>query len=111
MDWETLPNWFWFMYYLFLLLTLGTAILSMLKRKKVFLCLCTIVSTITFPIISLINTIGRAASTNELEHLLAHLQHGEIWAWYVVGAYLLIFTWWIVFFIKNNTFLNRRVNS
>lgn len=111
MNWETLPNWVWFLYYAFLLLTLGTAILSILKRRKVVLSICVIVCIITIPIIAIINTIERAQSTNEFEHLLVNLQHGEIWAWYVLGGYLLILIWWIVFFIKNDNSSNRRINS
>lgn len=33
MYWETLPNWVWIIYYTFILATLGTAIVSIVKKK------------------------------------------------------------------------------
>jgi hypothetical protein len=67
MYWETLPNWFWVLYYLFLLSTLGTAIYSIVKKKGKILPFLTIVFTVTIPIVAFINSIGRAEEMNEFE--------------------------------------------
>ncbi|MFP7296881.1 hypothetical protein [Neobacillus niacini] len=56
-----------------------------------------IVLTITVPIISMFNSMGRAKDTNEFEHLIAQLQQGSIWSFYAVLGFLYI----AVFLIKN----------
>lgn len=100
MHWETLPNWFWVLNYLFLLTTLGTTIFSFTKRKIKGLSIVAIAVTITIPLISLINSIGRAEGMNEFEHLVSQLQQGAIWSIFVIIGYLFLLVWWILFLFK-----------
>ncbi|KAB2331393.1 hypothetical protein [Bacillus mesophilum] len=101
MYWETLPSWIWVIYYLFLLLTLGTGILNVIRKRMISVSILAICLVITVPVISLVNSIGRAKGVNELEHLVAQLQQGAIWSIYTVTGTLFLFVFWILLFIKN----------
>lgn len=97
MYWETLPSWVWVFYYLFLFLTLGIGISNVIRKKMLGLSVIAIFLTITVPIISMLNSIGRAKGMNEFEHLITQLQQGSIWSIYAVLGFLYI----AVFLIKN----------
>ena len=101
MYWETLPNWFWAINYLFLLTTLGTAIFCVIKRKMKGLSVTAIVFTLIVPIVSLINSIGRVEGMNEFEHLVSQFQQGAIWSVFVIIGYLFLLVWWVLFFFRN----------
>lgn len=101
MQWETLPNWFWVIYYLFLLTTLGTAIFSVIRKKMISLSILTIIFAVTVPIISLINSIGRTEEMNEFEHLISQLQQGAIWSIFIIIGYLFLLVWWFLFLFKS----------
>ena len=98
---ETLPNWFWTIYYLFLLVTLGTALLSVIKRKMSRLSFIAIVLTLAIPLVSLINSIGRPEEMNEFEYLVSQLQQGAIWSVFVMVGYLFLIVWWGLFLFKS----------
>lgn len=100
---ETLPNWFWTIYYLFLLVTLGTALLSVIKRKMSRLSFIAIVLTLAIPLVSLINSIGRPEEMNEFEYLVSQLQQGAIWSVFVMVGYLFLIVWWGLFLFKSKT--------
>jgi hypothetical protein len=100
MYWETLPNWFWALYYLFLLITLGATILSILKRKLIGLSILAMMISVTVPIISLLSSTDRAEGMNEFEHFLGQLQQGAIWSVLVVFGYLFLLVWWALFLFK-----------
>ncbi|QHA90863.1 hypothetical protein [Bacillus sp. N1-1] len=101
MEWDTLPSWFWVIYYLFLLTTLGTTIYSVVKRKMKGLSIVAILFTVTVPIIVLINSIGRAEGMNEFEHLVSQLQQGAIWSYFTSIGYLFLLLWWVLFLFKS----------
>ncbi|MGG3451795.1 hypothetical protein [Domibacillus aminovorans] len=101
MNWETIPNWVWMIYYLFLLATLGTAIFSVIRKQMIGLSIIAIVLTMTVPIISLINSIGRVKGLNEFEHLVTQLQQGSIWSIYAIVGFLYLLVWWGMLLIKN----------
>lgn len=98
---ETLPNWFWTIYYLFLLVTLGTALLSVIKRKMSRLSFIAIVLTLIIPLVSLINSIGRPEEMNEFEYLVSQLQQGAIWSVFIMVGYLFLIVWWGLFLFKS----------
>ncbi len=100
---ETLPNWFWALYYLFFLATFGTAIFSVVKNKHRGLSILTIVFTVTIPIISLINSIGRVEGMNEFEHLFSQLQQGAVWSIYTVIGYIFLLVWWVLILFKSKS--------
>ncbi|BCB05128.1 hypothetical protein [Bacillus sp. KH172YL63] len=92
--WETLPSWFWVFYYLFLLVTFGTAISRLLQNKQKQTAMVVITITFLLPIISLTNSIGRADGMNEFEHLFSQLQLGAAWSIFTVAGYIFLFSWW-----------------
>jgi hypothetical protein len=100
MYWETLPNWFWVLFNLFLLTTLGATIFSFVKKKLKGLTIVAIAITIIVPIIQWINSIGRVEGMNEFEHLVSHLQQGAIWPIFVIIGYLFLLVWWALFIFK-----------
>jgi len=100
MYWETLPNWFWVLYYLFLLTTLVTAVFIVIRKKIRSLSMVAIVFTVTIPITGLINSIGRAEGINEYEHLISQLQQGEIWSMHIILGNLFLLLWWVLFLLK-----------
>ena len=84
-------------FYLCLFLTLGTAIFNVIRKRILRLSIIAIVLTITVPMISMFNSIGRAEGMNEFEHLVAQLQQGSAWSIYAVLGFLFI----ALFLIKN----------
>lgn len=100
MYWETLLNWVWIIYYTFILATLGASILSIIRKKNIILSIISAVLTITIPIISIINSIGREKGVDEFEHLIAHLQQGSPWSIYAVTGFFYLVVWWAIFLIK-----------
>ncbi|RDU38038.1 hypothetical protein DRW41_00215 [Neobacillus piezotolerans] len=109
MYWETLPSWVWVIYFLFLFITLGTGILNVIRKRMLGLSILAIVLTITVPIISMFNSIGRAEGMNEFEHLITQLQQGAIWSIYSIIGFLYLFAYWTVFFLKNK--INTEVSN
>lgn len=103
MLWETLPNWFWIIYYLFFFTTLGTSIFSVIRKKMKSLSILAIIFAVTVPIISLNNSIGRAEGMNEFEHLIRQLQQGAIWSIFTIIGYLFLLVWWVLFLLKSKT--------
>lgn len=101
MYFETLPNWFWVIYYLFLFSTLGTSFFSFIRKKSEILSVIAIVFTVTVPLIGLISSIGRAEGLNEFEHLVIQSQQGSIWSIYTIIGCLYLLVWWVLFFKKN----------
>lgn len=101
MYWETLPNGVWIIYYSFLIVTLGTALLSVIRKKMISLSIIAIALTMTVPIIGLINSIGRAKGLNEFEHIVSQLQQGSIWSIYTFIGFLYLLIWWAIFLFKN----------
>ncbi|MCT2534859.1 hypothetical protein NC661_04030 [Aquibacillus koreensis] len=103
MYWETLPSLFWAIFYLFLLATLGTAIINVTRGKVRGLSIVTIVTTISIPFVGIINSIGRAKGVNEYEHLIAHLRQGSIWSIYIVMGLLYFLLYWVILLFKKKT--------
>ncbi len=103
MVWETLPRWFWIIYFLFLLITLGVAVYSLLKRKLFVMSSFTIMFVITIPVISFINSIERHDGLNELDYFIEQLQQGETWTIYSSIGYIYLLIWWGLFIIKKRT--------
>lgn len=101
MYWETLPNWIWFFYYLFLLTTLGAAIFCVDQNKIKGFSIVTIVFTITVPIVSMINSIERMEGLNEFQHLVNQLQQGAYWSFYTLIGFLFLLVWWVIVLSKN----------
>jgi hypothetical protein len=104
MYWETLPNWFFAIFYLFLLTTLGIAIWNLNRRKIVSLSIAVIVITISIPIIGVFNSVGRHKGMNEFEHLVSEMQQGAIWTFYIIIALLYLLFYWGMLVFKKKKF-------
>lgn len=100
MYWETLPNWVWAIFYLFLLSTIGTAIWNVNQKKIVSLSISAISVTITIPIVGVFNSIGRQKAMNEFEHLISEMQQGAIWTFYIIIALLYLLLYWGMFIFE-----------
>lgn len=98
---ETLPNWFWIIYYLFLLTTLGVAIFSVIRKKVKFMSVIVILFVVAIPIVTFLNGIGREVEQNEFEYLVSQLNQGALWSIFTIIGYIFIFVWWILIFIKS----------
>ncbi|WP_311520271.1 hypothetical protein [Paenibacillus albidus] len=82
-------------------MTLGTAIFSVAKKRHKILSILAIIFTVTIPIVSLINSIGRTEGRNEFEHLVSQLQQGAIWSIFATIGYLFLLVWWGLFLFKS----------
>ena len=102
MNWETLPDWFWMIYYVVLLLTLGTAVFSIVRKKMRKLSGLVIFFTILIVPVGVINSIGRAHGMNEFEHIVHYLQQGAIWAIFLVFMHVFIVVWWVLLVTRWN---------
>ncbi|CAM5782901.1 MULTISPECIES: hypothetical protein [Brevibacillus] len=100
MSMVTLPAWFWAIYYLFLFATLALGLWSLARKKMKSASIVAIIFAITVPLVSLVNSIGRAEGTHELNHLISQLQEGAVWSVYVSAGYLYLLVWWMLFFSK-----------
>ena len=110
MNTESLPGWFWIIYYLFLFITLGALIFSLIRKRNIGMSFISIIFVITVPIMSLLNSIGRGEGLNEFEHLFSQLQQGAIWSHYVVVGYLFLLVWWFVFLFSNKIIMTKGKN-
>ncbi|MGM7723689.1 hypothetical protein [Metabacillus sp. Hm71] len=101
MSTETLPAWFWLIYYSFLLITFGTVIYSLIRKRNIRMSITGIVFLMTVPVISLLGCIGRGEGQNEFEYIFAQFLQGAVWSIYVVIGYLFLIVWWFVSFFNN----------
>ncbi|MDQ0171499.1 hypothetical protein J2T19_002961 [Paenibacillus tundrae] len=98
---ETLPGWMLILFWLFFLLTLGGAIVSVFRRKLLNLSILSIVLSMLIPITFVILSIRRNDGLDELQYLIIQLQRGSIGAIFVVEGTIFLFFWWSLFFLKN----------
>jgi hypothetical protein len=98
---ETLPAWFWLMYYLLLLTILVASVFSVVKLKGKTMSVLAILFTVTIPVVSLTNSIGRGVGMNEFEYLFSQLQQGAVWSLFTVTGYLFLAGWLLWFLFHN----------
>lgn len=94
MSGETLPGWFWLIYYLFLIGTLLCSSISIWKKKNVGLSVITIFITILTPILFLPFSIGRTKG-NEFDHLISKTLQADMFAIFCLLGFSLIIFWWV----------------
>lgn len=99
MDWDTLPGWFWIIHHAILLITLGMAIFSIVRKRLRKESILLIFLLLTSSVVFFMNTIGRLQGTNEFEWLYKELLSGSIWAIYVLINYFYLLVWWILFLV------------
>ncbi|MTH54211.1 hypothetical protein GKZ89_12440 [Bacillus mangrovi] len=99
----TLPAWVFIIYYLFLLITLGTALFRLIRRNGKAYSAIAFLAALTIPVIALLNSIGRLEGMNEGQHFISSLQAGALWAVYVLTAFFYLLVWWGLVFWKRKT--------
>jgi hypothetical protein len=97
---ETLPDWFWSIYWLLTLITIGAAMRYLLLKKMQLLSILVIVIAISIPIVGILNSVPRPDGLNEFEHIFIMLQEGAMWSVYIACGYAILLLWWLVIAIK-----------
>ena len=106
MMFETLPDWFWILYYLFIITTFVTSIYYAVRKRNKLFSIFTAIVTIITPFLSFLYAIGRSDGLNEWEYIAIGLQEGSLWAITVTAAHLITIAWWFFFFYNFNTVIN-----
>ncbi|MEK4670747.1 hypothetical protein ABER68_10910 [Paenibacillus alvei] len=101
MMFETLPNWVWLFYYLFIIATLAAALYNAMRKRKRALSVFTAIVTLITPFLSFLFALGRRDGLNEWEYIGIGFQEGSIWALTVTAVHLMIVAWWFFFFVKD----------
>jgi hypothetical protein len=97
---ESLPNWFWSIYWLLTLITIGTAIRYLLLKKMQLFSIIVIVISVSIPIAGMLNSVPRPDGMNEFEHIFNMLQEGAMWSIYITFGYAILLIWWLLIAIK-----------
>ncbi|QGS68416.1 hypothetical protein CV093_07165 [Oceanobacillus sp. 143] len=80
---ETLPNWFWIIYYIFLFFSLVTGLIGLVRQWLSTLSAFTISLSLLAPLVSFVYSIQRSSGVTELEYLIAQLKTGDLWAIFI----------------------------
>ena len=101
MFFESMPKWFWAIYYLFLISSLTIALIAFKQNNNKTFSILAILFAITIPLIGILNSIERTQGINEFEYLFIQLQKGSLWAIYSILGYLYLFIFYILTFVKS----------
>lgn len=91
---ETLPSWVWGFYYVFLLIALGSSIVYLIRKQRKLLSILTMFSSVFGPIVFFLQSLLRASGT-EIDNLWHSLGQGEIWALFVILAFMEMLVWYV----------------
>ncbi|MFC7786439.1 MULTISPECIES: hypothetical protein [unclassified Rossellomorea] len=91
---QTLPQWFWLLYYSLILLTIASVFFSIQNQRDIWRAMITIFVTLSIPVVGFVNGIYREQNQNEWEQWLSHLGKGELWALYLLFGYIYVVVWW-----------------
>ncbi|ATF11069.1 hypothetical protein HP398_10835 [Brevibacillus sp. HB1.4B] len=92
---ETLPPWVWNVYYIFILITIISSIVYLIRKRRTLFSMITIFFSIFGPIVFFLQSLMRGSGT-EIDNLLYHLTQGEIWALFVILAFMEIVAWYLI---------------
>ncbi|WP_041121614.1 hypothetical protein [Jeotgalibacillus alimentarius] len=97
MYWETLPIWFWGIYYSFLTIIFITAVVRLARKKKFIIEILVLFFVFAIPIVGFLFSFdsNRPIEQNEFEFFLAQLQTGAAWTIFSVAGYCMLLGWWI----------------
>ncbi|RDW18121.1 hypothetical protein CWR48_11045 [Oceanobacillus arenosus] len=90
---ETLPNWFWVIYYIFLLLSLVTGVIGLVRQWLSTLSSFAIILSLLAPLVSFVYVVQRSNGLTELGYLLAQLKTGDLWAIFITVMFLYLIAW------------------
>jgi hypothetical protein len=102
---ETLPAWFWLLFYAYFLASIMTSINALRKKRLISWSVLHICFMITIQPIGIVNAIERV-DDNEFEHFIRCLKNLELWSIYVLVGYVYSLFWWGLYF-----FINKRRTS
>jgi hypothetical protein len=91
---ETLPFWFWILYYLFILSTLVMSIIHLFRKRNVLFSTVALLLSIIIPVSSLFFSIGRPEG-NEFGFMFQQAFAGSLWALFLLAGHLIMIIWWI----------------
>ena len=92
---ETLPVWFWSIYYFFILGTLVMSLISIFRKRNAILSAITFLFSIIAPVIVFGIAIGRPSGSNEISFIFSEAISGNFWAIFVIFVFCEMLFWWI----------------
>ncbi|WP_087973419.1 hypothetical protein [Oceanobacillus rekensis] len=95
---ETLPTWFWIIYYIIIFLTLVSGIINWVRRIYSPLAAITIILSLLTPLVGFLYSIGRPVGINEYEYVMAQFQMRNLWSVFIVFAHIYFIIWGFMFF-------------
>ncbi|MFC4024600.1 hypothetical protein ACFOUV_12415 [Oceanobacillus longus] len=94
---ETLPNWFWILYYIIIFLTLVSGIINWVRQIYSPLAAVTIILSLLLPLVGFLYSIGRPEGVNEYEYVLAQFQTRNLWSVFIIFVHIYFILWWFLF--------------
>ncbi|WP_249870603.1 hypothetical protein [Oceanobacillus saliphilus] len=94
---ETLPNWFWIAYYIFIFLTLISGIIYWVRQLYSALAAITIILSLLIPLVGFIYFIGRPEGLNEYEYVMSQFQNRDLWSLFIILTHFYFIVWWFLF--------------
>ena len=95
MIYETLPGWFWIIYYLVIFVTFCAAFWATIRNRLRKYSVVTMILAIFVPIGSAIFSLGRVDGQHEFEHIFNHLIQGSVWSILLTIGYVYLAFWWV----------------
>lgn len=97
---ETLPSLFWLLYYLFFIITIGIAILKIVKKRLLSLSILAIGLSFLAPFTNFMYSLGRKEGLNEWDNLMINVKDGDLWAIFILVLHLYLIVYWIFVFVN-----------
>lgn len=94
---ETLPNWFWICYYIFLLLTLVSGVINWVRQVYSPLAAMTIIFALLTPLVGFVYSIGRPEGLNEFQYVMEQFETRDMWSVYIILVHIYFVIWWFLF--------------
>ncbi|CDQ40791.1 hypothetical protein M948_17945 [Virgibacillus sp. CM-4] len=96
----SLPTWIWVFYFIFLVFTLTTALISNFKNRSISYAYTAIILSFAAPLFSFLFSVGRPEGVHSISYVFSQIWNGNLFALAIVLAniYLLF---WDGLFIKN----------
>ncbi|MEF7565493.1 hypothetical protein V4V35_21065 [Bacillus infantis] len=89
MYWETMPGWFWAIYYSILFSSMVAAVYCIMKEQLKIPSVILIFFVLSVPIASMAASTERRPGINEMEYFIGQLQQGIGWTLFSLAGYLL----------------------
>lgn len=105
---ETLPPWVWSVYYICILITIISGIVYLIRKRRTLFSMITIFFSIVGPIVFFLQSLVRGSGT-EIDNLLYHLTQGDLWALFVILAFMEIVAWYLT--LAKDLFGKREPNN